>query len=115
QTILARLRGEIQGREIELRAKQADRHPQDLNRRLELGVLLLKAGRFEAALEAFQMARSDPRLTWRAVLYSAYCYLNAHQWRRAQPLFEEALSLLPPEADATRKEVLSLLTQHQKS
>jgi tetratricopeptide (TPR) repeat protein len=111
QGILARLRHEIQAREIEQFRQATDRHPADMVLKLEFGILLLKAGQFEAALEAFQAARSDEPLAWRAVYYAAYCHLNLRQWRQAKPLFQEALTLIPPEAAAARQEVLALLNR----
>jgi tetratricopeptide (TPR) repeat protein len=134
QTNLARLRHEIQARQIDICRQNADRHPDDLSCRIELGGLLLKAGQFEAALDAlefvgchWQLAASAraavpytggkppvaPDLAWRALLYAAYCHLNLNQWRRAEPLFIEALSLMPTEAVATRQEVEALLAQHR--
>jgi Tfp pilus assembly protein PilF len=112
--ILSRLRHEVQAREIGLCRQQAEHHPGDLNLRLELGVLLLKAGQFEAAVDTLETARAADPLAWRPTLYAAYCFLNLRQWRQAEPLFKEALALMPVEADATRKEVLLLLAQNQK-
>jgi tetratricopeptide (TPR) repeat protein len=112
QTILARLRHEIQAREIEICRQKADLHPGDRSCLLDLGIILLKAGQFEAALEAFQTCRADDHMAWRAILYAAYCHLNMGQWRQAKPLFEEALNLIPAESEATRKEVLQVLAQN---
>jgi len=112
QTILTRLRHEIQAREIDLCRQKADRYPADKSCHLDLGILLLKAGQFEAALEALEAARAGERVAWRAILYAAYCHLNMRQWHKAEPLFKEALALMPPEADTTRKEVLLLMAQH---
>ena len=110
--LLTRLRHEIQALEIDLCRHEAERHPNDMSRRLDLGALLLKAGQFEAAIDAVEAARADARLGWRATLYAAYCYLNLRQWRRAEPLFREALSRLPQEDQTTRQEVLRLLAEN---
>ena len=115
QSILARLRHEILAREIEICRQKADLHPGDKGCLLDLGIMLLKAGQFEAALEAFQTCRIDDKLAWRATLYAAYCHLNMGQWRRAKPLFEEALTLMPLEAEPTRKEVLQVLADHSRA
>jgi Flp pilus assembly protein TadD len=73
---------------------------------------LLKAGQFDAALEVFLALRAEPALEWRALVYAAYCHLNAGRWRRARPLFEQALPLIPVDAAATRTAVLELLAAH---
>jgi tetratricopeptide (TPR) repeat protein len=112
--IAARLRHELDAREIELCRQKSDRFPEDMQLRLELGVALLKAGQFDAALDAFKAARSNPQMAWKALVYSGYCHLNRGQWRKAKPFFEEALPMIPPEAEATRKEVESLLAKNPR-
>ncbi|HYV37185.1 MAG TPA: tetratricopeptide repeat protein [Gemmataceae bacterium] len=109
--LLDRARHEIQCRTIDLCRQRADRYASEKRWRLELGVELLKAGQFDAALEAFAEARSDDKLAWRALVYAGYCHVNRKQMRKAAPFFEEALPLIPPEAEATRKEVEALLAQ----
>jgi tetratricopeptide (TPR) repeat protein len=106
--IRMRLVHEIEARELTLLQERADRFPGELQYRFELGVRLLKAGQFEAALSAFEQARTDERWRWRGLVYAAYCHLNRRQWARAKPLLEEALPLIP-EAEMMRKEVQSLL------
>jgi tetratricopeptide (TPR) repeat protein len=109
--ILGRLRHELHCREIELCRQRADRFSTNLEWRLELGVLLLKTGQFDAALDEFQAARADEKLVWRALVYAGYCHLNRQQWRKALPLFEQALPMIPEDAAATRDEVIAILQQ----
>jgi tetratricopeptide (TPR) repeat protein len=111
RTVHERLTREAQTREIALWQQKADRYPGELSHRFELGVRLLKIGQFDEALAAFQAARANAQLGWRALVYAGYCHLNRRQWRRAEPVFTEALPSIP-EGEPLRKEVLWLLAQH---
>jgi tetratricopeptide (TPR) repeat protein len=110
-----RLLAEINTREIGLYQQLTDRFPLDMGHRFELGVRLLKAGQFDEALTAFARARADERYRWRALVNAGYCHLNRRQWPLARPLFEEALPLLPPAAEATRRELLALLASNGRA
>jgi tetratricopeptide (TPR) repeat protein len=114
QGIRARLAHEVQTREISRLQHEADRYPAELTHRFELGKELLKAGRFEAALAAFEQTRADERLRWRSLVYAAYCHINGCKWALAKPLFEEALPLIPP-SDRMHQEVRQLLDSQRSS
>jgi tetratricopeptide (TPR) repeat protein len=107
----ARLRKEINSRELELFRQKADRYPTELSNRFELGLRLLRAGQNDEAIKELQAARSDPRNHWRALLYLGYCFKNRNNWRLAKRNFEEALREMPPGEDTARKEVLFQLAQ----
>src|SRR5262249_27406454 len=107
-----RLQVEIQAREIDLWHQRADRYPAEPSFRVELGIRLLKAVRFDEALETFLQLRQDPNWGGRCLLYAAYCHLNCRQWRKAEPLLREALTRFGPEDAASKKEVLYLLAQN---
>jgi tetratricopeptide (TPR) repeat protein len=109
RTLHNRLLQEINTREIGLYQQLAERFPGELGHRFELGVRLLKAGQFDEALAAFEAARADERYRWRALVYGGYCHLNRRQWPLAARWFEEALPLVPPSEEATRRELLALL------
>ena len=57
-----RLLKEINSREIEIFRLRADRFPQELSHRLELGHRLLKADQIDEAIAELQQARKDPKL-----------------------------------------------------
>jgi len=107
----ARLRKEINSRELDLYRQKAERYPTELSHRYELGVRLLRAGQNDEAIKELQAARSDPRNQWRALMFLGYCFKNRNNWRLAKRNFEEALREIPPGEDAARKEVLFQLAQ----
>lgn len=109
--IRLRLMKEINSREIELYRLKADRFPQELSHRLELGYRLMRADQIDQAIVELQLARRDPKLVGRAALYLGFCFKRRNNWRLAQRNFEDALAQLPETDEANRKEVLFQLAQ----
>jgi tetratricopeptide (TPR) repeat protein len=105
-----RLRKEINTRELEYFRQKADRFPSEMIHRFEVGVRLLRGGLIDEAIHELQLARNDQRCRWQAVLHLGHCFKARNNWKLAQRNFEEALQLLPPAGETTkRKEVLFLL------
>lgn len=109
--IRLRLLKEINAREIELFRLKADRFPQDLGHRLELGYRLMRGEQIDEAIVELQLARKEAKHAGRASLYLGFCFKRRNNWRLAQRNFEEALNLLPENDEANRKEVLFQLAQ----
>lgn len=102
----AKLLREISARELEIVRIKADRFPNELNHRLELGARLLKADKVEEAIAELQQARRDDRLKGKAAMYLGNCFRKRNNWRLAQRNFEDALAALGPTEEAARKEAL---------
>lgn len=102
---------EINARELELCRMRADRQPNDLNLRMDLGIRLLRAERIDEAIVEFQLARRDERLRGRAAMYLGFCFKRRNNWRLARRNFEEALEHIPPREEEQRKEVMFQLAQ----
>src|SRR5262249_14331062 len=58
-----------------------------------------------------QIARADPRHSWKALMYLGYCFANRQNWRLARRDFQEALQGLPPQEIVARKDILFMLAQ----
>jgi tetratricopeptide (TPR) repeat protein len=97
---------EINSRELEIYRHKADRFPNEMGHRVELGMRLLRAGQTDEAIRELQTARADARIQWRALLYLGYCFKAKNNWRLAQRNFEEALKALPATEETSRKELL---------
>jgi tetratricopeptide (TPR) repeat protein len=97
---------EINAREIESYRVKADRFPNELGHRIELGTRLLKADRVDEAIAELQQARRDERLKFRAALLLGLCFKKRNNWRLAQRNFEEGLAAVPEGEDAVKKELL---------
>lgn len=104
--IKAKLMKEINAREMELYRVKADRYPQDLSNRLELGLRLMQADQIDEAIVEFQNVRKDQRLAWKASLHLGNCFKKRNNWRMAQRNYEEALTQLPAMEEEGRKELL---------
>jgi len=102
---------EINSRELELFRQKSDRLPTDKALHFELGIRLLRAGRYDEAIRELQGVRNDPRHHWQALMYLGYCFKGRNNWRLAQRNFEEALQNVPPGEDDRRKELLFQLAQ----
>jgi tetratricopeptide (TPR) repeat protein len=102
----SRLLKEINSREIDVYRVKADRFPNELNHRIELGTRLLKADRVDEAIAELQQARRDERLKWRAALLLGMCFKKRNNWRLAQRNFEEGLASVPDTEEAVKKELL---------
>ncbi len=96
----------MNSREIDLYRVKADRSPNELGHRIELGSRLLKADRVDEAIAELQLARRDDRLKWKAALYLGLCFKKRNNWRLAQRNFEEGLARVPDTEEAVKKELL---------
>lgn len=102
----AKLLKELNSREIDILRTKADRFPNEINHRLELGTKLMKADLFDEAIAELQQARRDERLKWKAAMYLGICFKKRNNWRLAQRNFEEALTAIPDGEEAGKKELL---------
>ncbi|HSQ54239.1 MAG TPA: tetratricopeptide repeat protein, partial [Gemmata sp.] len=104
--IRAQLLREINTREIELFRLKADRFPNDLQHRIDLGTRLLKADLLDEAIAELQQARRDEKLKWKAAMLLGVCFKKRNNWRLAQRNFEEALLAVPEGEESGKKELL---------
>jgi tetratricopeptide (TPR) repeat protein len=102
----ARLRKEVNTRELNVHRQKADRYPTEMSHRYEVGVRLLRAGQIDEAIRELQTSRVDPRHRWQSLLYLGHCFKARNNWRLAQRNFEEALKSLPVGETANRKDIL---------
>jgi tetratricopeptide (TPR) repeat protein len=97
---------EIASREIEMLRLRADRFPNDLSYRLDLGIRLAEADQLDEAIVDLQQARKDPRLLWKAAMHLGLSFKRRNNWRLAQRNLEEAMAQVPPGEEESRKEIL---------
>lgn len=102
----SKLAKEVLAREIEVYRVKAERFPNELAHRIELGTRFYKLDRLDDAIAELQQARRDERLKWRAALLLGMCFKKRNNWRLAQRNFEEGLASVPAEEEATKKELL---------
>lgn len=105
----ARLRKEINNRELDLYKKWAKYAPNDAAHRYELGVRFLRAGRADDAIRELQQSRDDARFRWRSLFFLGQCHRARNDPAEAIRHFEATLTQMPPGETDRRKEVLYLL------
>jgi tetratricopeptide (TPR) repeat protein len=101
-----KLHKEINSREVEMLRLRADRFPNDVSHRLELGIRLSQTDQLDEAIVELQHARKEPRFLWKAALHLGLCFKKRNNWRLAQRNLEEALAQLPAGEEEGRKEIL---------
>lgn len=104
--IRIRLLKEINTRELDICRQKADRFPNELSHRFELGLRLLRAGQVDEAIKELQLARSEKRFYWKSTFYLGHCFRGRNNWRLAKKNYEEALENLPQNEVDARKEIL---------
>lgn len=109
------LRRELAGMKIGYAKWEAERYPNDLQLKFELGKLYFNAGQLTEAIQQFQFAKENPQRSVRSMIYLGKAFALKGQTNIAADQFEEALEHLAS-MDETRKEVLyelGLLLQKQ--
>jgi tetratricopeptide (TPR) repeat protein len=106
-----RLLKEINSREIEIFRLRADRFPQELAHRLELGARLLKADQVDEAIVELQQARKDQKLLGKASMHLGFCFKKRNNPRLALRNFEDAMANVPATDEANRKEIIYQLAK----
>ena len=101
-----KLQKEITNRELEVLRIRADRFPNDVSYRLDLGIRLAEADRTDEAIVELQHARKEPRYLWKAALHLGLAFNRKNNWRLAQRNLEEALAQVPTGEDEGRKTIL---------
>ena len=108
---LRKLHHKLEALELTSFRRKVELDPADKALRVELGKRLLDAGQVDEAIAELQIARTEQRLYWKAVLYLGHCFVKREKWPLAQRNFEEALKNLPDGEQEHRKEVMFLLAQ----
>jgi predicted Zn-dependent protease len=109
--VRARLVKEINSRELEMFRQRADRFPNEMAPRLQLGIRLIRAGLVDEAIQELQQVRKDPRNKCQALLNLGHCFRVKKNWPLAKRNYEEALQTLPAGEEEPRKEILFQLAQ----
>ncbi len=109
--LCARLRKEVNSREMDVYRRKAERYPTEMSHHYELGVRLLRLGQVDEAITELQKSRGDPRHKWQSLMQLGHCFKARNNWRLAQRNFEEALQGLPAGDGEHRKALLYELAQ----
>ncbi len=95
-------------KELEVYKSRAERYPNNLTFRYDLGVRYQLNRRFQEAIAEYQMAKSDPRRRGLCLLALGQCFQHIKQERLAMTHYEEAIKEIPDRDPDNRKKALYL-------
>jgi len=104
----ARIQAERQAYELEECRKRAERYPNDLQIRFELGELYFKTGKFTEAISEFQKAQNNPHKRVPAMSYLGQCFARRAMNDLAARTLQNAIKEKPA-FDDEKKELIYLL------
>lgn len=100
QELVRRFRAELNRQELAVLTSRADRYPQDLSLRYELGIRLKREENFRMAVRAFEAARGDSTLRGLATLEMGECFQHLKQYGNAAKCYQAAETDLDQGSDA---------------
>jgi len=89
--------------ELEAYANRADRDPQNLRHKYELGIRLKRAGKPKEAIPILQAVRSDPKRSAQVLLELGECFQKIEQYKLALNHYEQALEACAEPDSETRR------------
>jgi tetratricopeptide (TPR) repeat protein len=101
----ARIQAQRQQFELEQGRRMAEKYPNDLQLRFDLGLLFFKAGQISEAIQEFQKAQSNPHKRVQALNYLGQCFARRGLHDLAARTFQNALKEKPT-FDDEKKELL---------
>lgn len=105
QNEITSLEGELDQLKLTEAARLVERYPNDLMYRFDLGVLYMKMGNVEGAVEQFQKSRGQPQRRVASLNYLGQCFQQMGHHDLAIDQFKEAINELPT-MDSLKKELL---------
>jgi len=96
----ARLKAEVEVNQYRVRYK-----PDDHAAWLEMGEKLYRLGEFDESIKALQRGRADQRNKWKAQYYLGLCFWKKKNFALAEKNLKDALPLVPPRDEESKKEV----------
>jgi tetratricopeptide (TPR) repeat protein len=92
--------------ELEVYAARADREPGNTRYHFELAMRLKKAGKIKQAITSFQSARNDPKRKALVLVELGKCFQKIEQYKLSLNHYEQALEIVEPTDQETRKSAL---------
>jgi len=105
QNEITALEAEFEQLKLSSAERLVERYPNDLLYRYELGVLYMKVGNVEGAIEQFQKSRSQPQRRVPSLNYLGQCFQQMGLYDLAVDQFNEAINELPT-MDSLKKEMI---------
>jgi hypothetical protein len=91
--------------EVEVNQYRVRYKPDDHAAWLEMGEKLYRLGEFDESIKALQRGRADQRNKWKAQYYLGLCFWKKKNFALAEKNLKDALPLVPPRDEESKKEV----------
>jgi tetratricopeptide (TPR) repeat protein len=101
-----KLQQEYFEKDVEFYRNQAERYPNDLRIKYELGYRYMKTKRYDEAIRELQTAKNDPRRKGVCLLVLGECFQQIKQYRLAMSHFESAIQEIPERDGENRKNAI---------
>ncbi len=101
--LVKQLRDELHRRELEIYARRCERHPEDVQLKLELGVRLKRVGNFEEAEKTLMEVRKVPELKAAATIELGECLQQQQKYSNALQFYQRAVELTEQGDETLRK------------
>ena len=88
--LVQRFRAELNRQELLVLSHRADRYPEDLHLKFELGIRLKRDGNYQQARQAFEAARAEPALRAAATLEMGEAFQHLKQYGNAIKCYQSA-------------------------
>ena len=105
QNEITTMEGELEHLKLSGAERLVERYPNDLMYRFELGILYMKAGNVQGAVEQFQKSRGQPQRRVASLNYLGQCFQQMGLHDLAIDQYNEAINELPT-MDGLKKDLL---------
>lgn len=106
QQLVTRLRDDLNRMELEIYDRRAQRYPQDLELKFQLGMRLKRIGNFREALNCFELSQNLPARRYFSALERGECLQRQKQYEKALECY--CLAAEEPSADRIETKKLAL-------
>ncbi len=103
-----KLREEYNQKELAIHKARAERYPNNLSFKYDLGLRYQVNKQYNEAIKEFQQARNDPRRKGVCLLALGQCFQQIKQYRLAMSHYESAVEEIPDRDAKNKKEALRL-------
>ncbi len=100
------VKAELNKVEMEYYRNRAERYPNHIGYRYELGLRLFRNKKYPEAITAFQVARNDPQRQGDVQLVLGECFQAIKQYKLSMSNYEEAIAKIPDRSADSKKRAL---------
>jgi len=105
KALVEQLRDQLHRKELEVYARRAERHPDDIKLKYELGVRLKRAGNYDEAEKTLMEVRKHPKLKPAATIELGECLQQQQKYSNALQFYARAVELTQESGDVNLQKI----------